>query len=81
MKRKWKADEMETAVNFKAMRLSWVFVGVALFVWCIMEYIKVGELPYFPFIILLAQNIVFIFSKSLISRRLVGKKEDTDNEE
>jgi cobalamin synthase len=81
MKRKWNADEMEMAVNFRAMRLSWVFVGIALLVWCIVGYIKDSELPYIPFIIFLAQNIIFFCAKLLISRRLTGKNGDEDNEE
>ncbi len=83
MKSKWKADEMEMSINFKAMRLSWVFVGVALIIWGIIGYIKNGDMPSIPFIILVAQIIIFFLAKLLIARRLAGKnkKSNENNEE
>lgn len=35
-----KADEMEMAINFKSMRLSWVFGNIALFIWLVVAFIK-----------------------------------------
>jgi len=83
MKKKWKADEMEMAVNFKSMRISWVFVGVALVAWCLVFLIKDGDVPFIPFMILCIQNIIF-FSCTLIYKRMLSgneKKMDKKNEE
>ena len=81
MNNKWKADEMELSINFKAMRLSWVFVGVALTLWCIVKYIMEGEFPSVPFILLMTQNIIFFSAKLLIARRLTKNNSKADQED
>lgn len=76
MKRKWKADEMEMAINFKAMRLSWVFVLMALLAWCIIEFVIYDETPFIPFVIICIQNIIFFSAKLIITNKLAGKGSD-----
>ncbi len=78
MKRKWKADEMEMAINFKAMRLSWVFGLLSLITWMIVGYIKTQEILYIPLKILIFQNTIFFISKLLMTRKAVGKGKDYD---
>ncbi len=73
MNQKWKADEMEMAINFKAMRLSWVFVTVVLLVWCVIELAINGDIPLIPFIILCGQNVIFFSAKLIMTNKLSGK--------
>lgn len=65
-----KADEMEMFINFKSMRLSWVFVNVALIIWLAVTFIKSGELPFILFMIISFQNIIFFGSKLYITRQI-----------
>lgn len=65
-----KADEMEMFINFKSMRLSWVFVNIALVVWLAVTFIKSGELPFILFMIFCLQNIIFFGSKIILTRRM-----------
>ncbi len=67
-----KADEMEMAINLKSMRLSWVFVMVALCAWCIVGFINDGNLPFIPFMIFCLQNIIFFSARLFITRQIVG---------
>ena len=67
-----KADEMEMAINFKAMRLAYVFVLAALLIWMNVEFISTKELPIIQLLIILAQNSIFFVSKLLITRRMTG---------
>jgi preprotein translocase subunit SecF len=80
MRRTWKADEMEMALNFKAMRLSWVFVLAALIVWCIVALAIYGEKPFIPFIIICIQSTIFFATKLVLSRKMTKERMD-DNEE
>lgn len=65
-----KADEMEMFINFKSMRLSWVFVNAALVIWLIVTFVKSGELPFILFMIVCIQNIIFFGSKIFLTRRM-----------
>lgn len=78
MKGNWKADEMEMSINFKAMRVALLFSMLALATWVIVIVVKTKELASTPFIILLLQNLIFFFSKSVITRRMVGKDKKND---
>jgi hypothetical protein len=42
-----RADEMEMSINFKAMRLAWVFENVALLVWAVISQMEIH--PEFKF--------------------------------
>ena len=67
---------MEMTINFKAMRLSWVFVLMALLTWCIIEFVLYDKTPYIPFSILCIQNIIFFSAKLIITNTLAGKGSD-----
>lgn len=64
-----RADEMELSINFKAMRLAWVFENIALAVWMIVSYIKENGNAFIPFIIIAAQNVIFFGSKLYMTRK------------
>ena len=80
MKKLRKADEMEMAINFKAMRLSWIFVVVALLIWGIIDAINGRSIYSFPFTIICVQNIIFFATKILITNRLVKNGLDENAE-
>ena len=65
-----KADEMEMLINFKAMRLSWVFGNIALLIWLTMTFIKNDELPYILFAIISLQNVIYFGSKLYMARKM-----------
>lgn len=67
-----KADELEMAINFKSMRLSWIFFSFALLGWVVYEYIKSGEFLIIPLSIDLLQTIIFFASKLIITHRMSG---------
>ncbi len=69
-----KADEMEMFINFKSMKLSWVFVNIALFIWLVVTFIKSGELPFILFTIICFQNIIFFGSKLYMTRKMSGNE-------
>lgn len=65
-----KSDEMEMSINFKSMRLSWLFVIIALIIWLLVDFIKSVELPFIPFTIICIQNIIFFGSKRYMTRKM-----------
>jgi hypothetical protein len=65
-----KADEMEMFINFKSMRLSWVFANIALIIWLAVTFIKSGELPFILFTIICLQNVIFFGSKLYMTRKI-----------
>ena len=71
-----KADEMELAINFKAARLAYVFVTISLVIWMIVDFATTGEFPLPQLIIVALQNIIFFGSKFLMTRRMVGDREE-----
>ncbi|MEA4845932.1 MAG: hypothetical protein VB106_01735 [Clostridiaceae bacterium] len=71
-----KADEMEMAINFKSMRLSWVFVNVSLFIWLAADFLKSGELPFILFAIIAIQNIIFFGSKLYMTHKMTGNADE-----
>ena len=75
---KWKADEMEIAINYRAMRIAFVFSGIALLVYCIYEYVALKRLPTIPFVIFLVKEILFFVSKLFITSKM---KKGSDDEE
>jgi hypothetical protein len=68
---KHKADEMEMAVNYKAMRLSWVFCVASLLSWVLYIYVRNKEFLFVPFSIVCIQAITFFISKLVITRKMV----------
>lgn len=73
--RSWKADEMEMAINFKAMRCAWVFLALSLAVWCISETISSGEIPVVPFVLECVSSIIFFSVKIGLTNRMTNQKE------
>ena len=65
-----KPDEMEMFINFKSMRLSWLFVNISLIIWLAVSFIKSRELPFIQFMIICFQNIIFFGSKRYITRKM-----------
>lgn len=73
-----KADEMEMAINFKAMRLSWAFLVVTLAVWDCIEILHGNRQS--PVILLVAlQGCIFWFSKMYYTHKMT--KSTTCDEE
>lgn len=68
-------------IDFKAMRLSWVFVTMALLAWCIIELVIYGETPFIPFIIICVENVIFFSARLIMTNKLAGKGADKENEE
>ena len=77
-KRSWKADEMELAVNLRAMRISHCFTTLALVVYCCITLAKMGDLPTVSFLILCGSNLLFFGVKQALTKRLT---KDVDDEE
>jgi len=70
-----RADEMEMAINFKAMRLSWLFIVIALLVWLFVGLISIGEINLVLLIIILTQNLIYFSAKLLITKRMTGESD------
>ncbi|HBM81345.1 MAG: hypothetical protein QME45_03225 [Clostridiales bacterium] len=71
-----KPDEMEMSINFKAMRLAWVFENIVLIVWTIISCIKEkGSFP-ITLMIILAQNIIFFGSKLYMAHKMTDDKNE-----
>ncbi|MCM1499383.1 MAG: hypothetical protein NC124_13030 [Clostridium sp.] len=74
----FKADEMEMAINFKAMRLAWMFLELALAVYCAVVLVIYDNLPATIFVILCASGIIFFVSKLMITKKMTA---NGDNDE
>lgn len=66
-----KADEMEMAINFTAMRLSWTFANLYLISWVLFELITSGELVFLPFMLILLKSLIFFGYKLYLSKKMV----------
>ncbi len=73
-----KADEMELAVNYKAARNAFAFLELALFIYCLLSYLKTGEHS-FVFLIFIVSGVVFWLTKLIETKRLAAP-EDPDEE-
>ncbi len=69
-KQSWKADEMEMSINFRAMRIAYVFSVLALIAFCGYEIIRFGKLPFIPFLILAIQGVLFFTTKLILTRKM-----------
>ncbi len=77
-KRKWKADEMEMAINFKSIRVAYIFSIVTLLGYCIYSFAIQKELPFVPFIVLSGQLFLFYFSKIYLTRKMARGNKDEE---
>lgn len=64
-----KADEMELAINYKAARNSFVFLEIALAIYCLVCVWKTGELPWI-WLIFVISGLIFWGTKLIETRRL-----------
>ncbi len=64
-----KADEMELAVNYKAARNAFVFLELALFIYCLVFFLKTGELPW-VWLIFIGSGLIFWGTKLIETKRL-----------
>ena len=78
--RRWKADEMEMAINFKAMRYAWVFLVLSLTIWCIAFFISTGEFPTIPFILDTVSGVIFWLVKLGLTNKKTKSGQDDDEE-
>ena len=74
---KFRADEMEMYINFKLVRIAYIFIQICLAIYCIYELYISNKLP-FVFIIWILSGVVFWFSKIYYTQKLM---EDKKNEE
>lgn len=74
-----KADEMEMSINFKAMRLAWVFENTALLVWAVISRIKEDtDTSLILITIILTQNVIFFGSQSYMKRKMTKEKDKNE---
>ncbi|RPF43204.1 hypothetical protein EDD70_2165 [Hydrogenoanaerobacterium saccharovorans] len=73
-----KADEMEMAIYFKSMKISWVFLVLTLSIWEVVELARGNHES--PVILLVAlQGAIFWFSKLYFTHKIT--KEEKHHEE
>lgn len=72
-----KADEMEMAINFKAMRLSSSLLLITLLIWAIYEAAR-GNIatPLLP--VLALQGVVFWLSKLIYTKKMTAGNDDDE---
>lgn len=77
-KQKWEADEMEVAINYKAMRVAFVFSIIALLAYCVYDYVTSSEIPTIPFVIACIQGAIFFASKVFITHKVTKEHDDEE---
>lgn len=69
-----KADEMERAIQLKAIRLAWCYTVVFLLGWTFYESYRVYQyhtrLNLFPCLLLVTQNLVLILSQLYFTKKV-----------
>ena len=78
MKKRFKADEMEMSINFKAVRASWVYSLLFLIVWNIVSVIKTGDTELISFILLVSETFIMLVVKSILTKKMSA---DSENDE
>ena len=73
-----KADEMEMAINLKAARNAFVFMTIALAIYCLVCFLKTGELTW-VWLIFIVSGLIFWITKLIETKRLTDS-EDTNEE-
>lgn len=68
----FKADEMEMSINFKSMRLAWVFSELALAIYCIVRLFMNGNLPSVSLLILCISGAIFWVSKLIMTKQMTA---------
>lgn len=78
MKRTCKADEMEMAINFQAMRIAYVFVEISLTAYCLYETVTTGALPGAVSILWLISVALFFAAKCILTKKVSGENGDEE---
>jgi len=67
-------DEMEMEITLKALRWAYIYSISALSIWAFYELImaEVG----WPFIILISQNLVYIITRLIYTKRMSGGEDE-----
>lgn len=73
-----KADEMELAINYKAARNAYAFLVLAIAIYCLICFLKTGELPW-VWLIFIGSGLVFWGTKLIETKRLT-EPGDSDEE-
>ena len=73
-----KVDEMELAINYKAARNAYAFLVLALAIYCLICFLKTGELPW-VWLIFIGSGLVFWGTKLIETKRLT-EPGDSDEE-
>lgn len=76
--KKWKADEMEMAINYRAMRIAFAFSIIALLAYCVYECLSTERLPSIPFAIVCVQEALFFISKLFITSKMTKESDDEE---
>lgn len=66
-----KADEMEMTINFKAIRVSWIFIIVFLMVWVLFDIVIYGHIISIQLVLLLLQNTIFFGYKAYLTHSMI----------
>ena len=64
------ADEMEKEINYRSMRIAFLFSEIAFLIYYIYELISANNIS-FPVTIWLIQNAIFICSKMLYHKHMI----------
>lgn len=77
-RKKWKADEMEMAINFRSIRVAYVFSIGTLLGYCVYDFALHKELPFVPFIVVCGQLFLFYFSKLWLTKKMTKGNQDEE---
>ncbi len=70
-----KMNEKEIIISLKAIRLAWFYTVLFLFIWITYDFIKNKDFNNNPaFLLLISQNLVFIFSQYYLKRKVAKDK-------
>lgn len=64
-----KMDEMQLSINLKAIKASWFFTVLALFVWGMYDWIQKHTIS-LAFFLLITQNLVYFFSSQILKSKV-----------
>lgn len=76
-KQRWKADEMEMTINFKSLRISFIFTELCLTIYCLYHLLIFREISEVT-IIWSASFVLFFLTKNLYTKKMTRTN---DNEE
>ena len=71
-----KMDEMEMSINLKALRWSYLFTVIALFLWTVYDFIKTHTLT-LAFFLLISQNLIYFYASQIYKWKMGDKEGKT----